>query len=375
MDFELTKEEWVRYDRHLILNEFSVESQRKLKKSKILCVGAGGLANAALPILVGSGIGEIGIVDYDTVELTNLHRQFLFSTQDIGKMKTDVAKERLEQLNNNTKIITYQLSLNETNIEDIISNYDLVIDATDNYYIRYIINDCCMKKSIPICYGSVVQFEGQVTSFMKDGPCLRCLFPEPPPNELIGSCNTSGVFPSMPSVIGNLQATEAVKILLGIGNTLSGRLLVINGLRMEFKEFQIEKDPNCPICANKRMNSIETTELPCGNDVEKNKHPLITSEELLKLKKSGVDDPLLIDVRSENEFQAYNIGGVNIPLNELEGNISEIPRGRRIIVCCKSGLRSKSALEILMKHGFLNASYLKGGVLSYIGIEAKMKHD
>ena len=369
----LNPEEWVRYDRQLTLNEISSKGQLALKKAKILCAGSGGLANSALPILVNSGIGKIGIIDYDLIELSNLHRQFLFTTADLGKSKVSIAKKRLHAMNPNTKIVTYETTLNQDNIREIAADYDIILDTTDNYETRYLINDYCIMSNKSMCYGSVLQFEGHVTTFSgKQGACLRCLFPSPPPQELMVNCNTAGVFSSLPAIIGSIQATEAIKIILTIGEVLSGRFIVINALNMSFREFILSKDPACPICNSDLFPLLLNNKFYCNQPTEYI-DKTISASELLASRNSS--DLFLIDVREKEEHKAFNIGGENIPLSILAEHAKKIPFNKEIILYCKKGIRSKKAFDLLSKMTFKKLRYLKGGIFSYIEEELKHKHE
>lgn len=364
----LSQEELIRYSRHISLDEIGKDGQLTLKSSKVLCVGIGGLGNPALLYLVAAGVGTIGLIDHDVVQPTNLQRQVLYTDSNIGQSKVSVAKATLQQRNPYVNILTFEEKLSKENANNIISKFDVVIDCTDNFMARYLINDVCCSLSKPNVFASIFQFEGQSSVFCtQDGPCYRCLYPEPPSLSMSPSCTEAGVLGVLPGIMGLIQATETIKYILKLGDTLIGKLLNYNALEMNFQKYKINRRPNCPSCALK----ISFTQLPRYELIE-NKAELdyeITPADLLILTKKN--NVLLVDVRELYEREAYHIGGVHIPLNELELRASELGRNILIVTYCMSGARSKKALEILYEKGFKNLKHLQGGIENWIGISKK----
>jgi adenylyltransferase/sulfurtransferase len=359
MNRSLSSEELVRYQRHLSLEEIGTEGQLKLKKAKVLVVGAGGLGCPVLQYLTAAGVGNIGIIDFDKVEISNLQRQILFSTNDIGKYKAEAAAKHLEKLNPFVKFNIYKEKLTATNAVLLFKQYDLIIDGSDNFATRYLVNDAAVLSKKPFIYGSIFRFEGQVSVFnYKNGPTYRCLFPEPPnPNET-PSCSEAGVLGILPGIIGSYQALEAIKIITGTGQVLSGKLLMINTLHNSFQIIEAKRNPKV-ISQIKTIKPFPEENLCFSNSIEE-----ITEIELQELAKS--EHVLLIDVRNPEEQPKLKFAqNINIPLDTLRKNINKIPKNKTLIVYCQTGKRSKKAVEILTgEFGYENVKNLKGGVLN-----------
>ena len=350
----MTKEEKKRYARHIILSELGEAGQLKLKNSKVLVIGAGGLGCPVLQYLTAAGVGTIGIVDFDVVDESNLQRQVLYSIDDIGKYKAEIAKQKSSKQNPYIDLVSYVSNLTSVNALPIISEYDIVVDGTDNFATRYLVNDACVILNKPLVFGSIFKFEGQVSVFnYNDGPTYRCLYPEPPAEGEVPSCAEIGVVGVLPGVIGALMANEVIKIIVGIGDVLTGKLLMFDSLSMQFNVFDVNLDPE-----NKKINTLIDYELFCGSINE------IASEEL-KRKINLKEDFQLIDVREAAEYQLKNIGGLSIPLSELLKNLSKINPEMEIVVHCASGARSKKAVALLREHGFKKVYNLKNGLLDF----------
>lgn len=366
----ISRKEINRYSRQIILSEIGIKGQQKLKNAKVLVVGAGGLGCPALQYLAAAGVGNIGIADSDKVDETNLHRQILFATDDIGKNKAAVAKNKLQKLNSNIRFIVHSLRLTSLNALDVLENYDLVIDGSDNFPTRYLVNDACVMLNKPLVFGSIFKFEGQVSVFnYQDGPTYRCLFPEPPADS--PNCDEIGVLGVLPGIIGTLMANEAMKIILGIGKVLSGKLFVIDALNFQTQLISFEKNPkNLKItelidyenfCASP-LNPLSHRERGKGAGVVRGEVKEISVAELKKLIDEKKDFQL-IDVREEWEYRTANIHGKNIPLGTLEKNIDKISKQKPVILHCKEGGRSKRAVQLLQqKYGFTNLRNLSGGI-------------
>ena len=364
----LSNEEIRRYSRHLIMPEVGMNGQRKLKTSSVLMIGAGGLGSPAGLYLTAAGVGRIGIVDFDTVDESNLQRQVLYTTDQVGKPKLEMARDRLHGLNPHVQIDTYQTHLSSENALDIFTGYNLVVDGTDNFQTRYLVNDACVIKGIPNVYGSIFRFEGQASVFgLDDGPCYRCLYPEPPPPGLVPSCAEGGVFGVLPGIVGSIQANEAIKLLTGIGNPLKGRLLLFDALKMTFRELKLRKNPDCPVCGDSpAQKELIDYEQFCGIDTSWSQYKRdaeyeIEVEELKTLLNNG-NKPVIIDVREKNEYDIANLGGRLIPLQELPRHLDELDPSREIIVHCKMGGRSQQAVELLKSAGFRKIRNLVGGI-------------
>jgi sulfur-carrier protein adenylyltransferase/sulfurtransferase len=372
----LSNEEVKRYSRHLIMPEVGVEGQEKLKKGSVLCIGAGGLGSPAALYLAAAGVGTIGIVDFDVVDYSNLQRQVIHGTSDVGRSKLASAKDRLLELNPHINIETYETALSSKNALELFKPYDVILDGTDNFPTRYLTNDACVLLGKPNAYGSIFRFEGQASVFAtKDGPCYRCLYPEPPPPGLVPSCAEGGVLGVLPGVVGTIQATEAIKLIMGIGEPLIGRFLIYDALRMKFRELKLKKDPDCPVCGtHPTVTALIDYEQFCGvapaaTEVAvstANSNETETDVKELKRKIDAKEDFFLLDVREPNEYQIGKIpGSTLIPLGEVPQRVNEIPRDKEIIVHCKMGGRSAKAAAFLRTQGYTNVKNLKGGILDW----------
>ena len=367
---ELSNEEIFRYSRHLILPEVGLEGQKKLKRARVLLVGVGGLGSPAALYLAAAGVGTLGLVDFDVVDATNLQRQVLHGTSSIGKRKLDSARERIEDLNPNVHVEAHETSLTSRNALEIIGTYDIVIDGTDNFQTRYLVNDACVLLDKPNVYGSIYRFEGQASVFAtKDAPCYRCLFREPPPPGLVPSCAEGGVLGVLPGIIGTIQTTEALKIILGIGETLAGRLLLVDALRMKFRTLNLRKDPTCPACGTHEITELIDYEEFCGvrqaaaaDAAAASAVPEITPTQLAARISRGEDFDL-IDVREPHEWEIARIPGARlIPLATLVEALPTLDSARDIVVHCKGGGRSARAVQQLQASGFRKVWNLAGGI-------------
>ena len=368
----LSAQETARYSRHLVLPEVAIEGQRRLKAASVLLIGAGGLGSPLGLYLAAAGIGHIGIVDFDVVELSNLQRQVLHGTRDVGRRKTDSAAERLRGLNPEIEITTHEIRISSTNAFSLIRPYDIVIDGTDNFPTRYLVNDACVLLGKPNIYGSIFRFHGQASVFMPPaGPCYRCLYPEPPPAESVPSCAEAGVLGILPGVIGSLQATEAVKLILGKGRTLVGRLLLYDALEMQFQEVRIQRDPNCALCGDAPTIKalIDYEEFCAGSGAAarpESEAPREIAARELKARLDRGDDVDILDVRNPEEWIICHIDGATlIPLGELPARLRELDASREIVVHCKTGTRSAKAMAILAGAGFRHVTLLKGGITAW----------
>jgi len=368
---ELNREEFLRYGRHLIIPEVGLEGQRRLKSASVLIIGAGGLGSPLAFYLTAAGVGRIGIVDFDVVDLSNLQRQILHTTKDVGRSKLESAREKLEFLNPNVKIETYEMRLTSENALDLIKEYDIVVDGTDNFPTRYLVNDACVFLKKPNVYGSIFRFEGQVSVFYADkGPCYRCLYKEPPPPGLVPSCAEGGVLGVLPGIIGTIQALETIKLILGIGEPLIGKLLLFDALMMKFRELKLRKDPECPVCGeNPTVKELIDYEAFCGITPEQILHQSgleITPEELKEKLENG-EDIILIDVREPVEYEINRIEGSKlIPLSKLPEKVNELDQTREIVLYCKMGGRSARAVQLLRELGFTRVKNLAGGIDAWI---------
>ena len=367
-DGSLTAQELVRYSRHIGLSEVGEDGQRRLKRASVLIVGAGGLGSPAALYLAAAGVGQIGIADFDTVDPTNLQRQLLHDTANVGQRKTDSARARLGAVNPLVRVETIDEELSAANALDIIAGYDVIIDGTDNFKTRYLTNDACVLLGKPNVYGSVLRFEGQASLFATpDGPCYRCLFPEPPPPGLVPSCAEAGVLGVLPGLVGTIQATEAIKVILGIGETLAGRLLLVDALAMRFRTIRVRRDPGCPACGTREIQSLMDYDELCAPhatvpgqlaaSVQE-----ITPRDLAERVRRG--DPIdLIDVREPYEWRMARIDGARlIPLGQFERAVAEIPPDRDVVLYCHHGFRSRTAAEFLVERGFRRVWNLTGGI-------------
>jgi sulfur-carrier protein adenylyltransferase/sulfurtransferase len=367
----LSKEEIQRYSRHLIMPEVGMDGQLKLKAAKVLCIGTGGLGAPLGQYLAAAGVGRIGLVDFDKVDLTNLQRQILFSTEDVGRPKIEAAAERLRGLNPDIQIDTFETMLTSANSLDILKEYDAIVDGTDNFATRYLVNDACVLLGKPNVYGSIFRFEGQASVFgYPGGPCYRCLYPEPPPPGLVPSCAEGGVLGVLPGIVGSIQAAETLKLIIGKGEPLVGRLLLFDALSMRFRELKLRKNPECPVCgAHPTVTKLIDYAEFCGVRGEEapapvSKVPEITPREL-KARLDRGDDLFILDVREPHEYQICNIGGYLIPLGDLSRRVSELDSSREIVAHCRSGKRSAEASDFLRQAGFRKVLNLKGGILAW----------
>ena len=366
-----------RYSRHLIMPEVGMEGQRKLKAARALCIGAGGLGSPVVLYLGAAGVGTIGIVDFDTVDFSNLQRQIIHGTRDVGRSKLQSAKDRLQDLNPEVNIELHETALSSKNALELLAAYDVIIDGTDNFPTRYLVNDACVILGKPNVYGSIFRFEGQASVFAtKEGPCYRCLYPEPPPPGLVPSCAEGGVLGVLPGIIGTIQATEAIKILIGVGKPLIGRFLIFDALRMHFRELKLRKDSECPVCGtNPTVRELIDYEQFCG--VAPAAHAAAgkvgaavdfdTDVEVLKQRLDRRERVFILDVREPQESQICRIpGSTLIPLGDLPKHLHELEGRGDMVVHCKSGVRSAKAVSLLREAGFKDAKNLKGGILAWI---------
>ena len=371
-EVRLSKEEVLRYSRHLIMPEVGLEGQLKLKRARVLLIGTGGLGAPLGLYLAAAGVGHLGLVDFDVVDFSNLQRQVTFSTGDVGKHKTAAAKARLSGLNPTIQIETFETRLTSENALELFRDFDIIVDGTDNFPTRFLVNDACLLLGKPNVYGSIFRFEGQATVFgYPGGPCYRCLYPEPPPPGLVPSCAEGGVLGVLPGIVGSIQAMETIKLILGSGEPLVGRLLLFDALGMRFRELKLRKNPACPVCGDHRTITklidyeefcgIRGVEAPAaaGGDV-----PSISVEELKK-KLDAKADIFILDVREPHEYQICNLNGKLIPLGELPRRVNELDSSREMVVHCRSGKRSADAIQFLQKAGFKKLLNLKGGVLAW----------
>ena len=370
---ELTSADLSRYARHISLPEVGIEGQQKLKAARVLCVGAGGLGSPLVLYLAAAGIGNLGIVDFDRVDASNLQRQIIHTTNDIGRSKLDSAAEKLAALNPGVKVVKHETMLTSANALEILNDYDIVADGTDNFPTRYLVNDACVLLGKPNVYGSVFRFEGQASVFAtRDGPCYRCLYPEPPPPGTVPNCAEGGVLGILPGLVGVIQATEVIKLVLAKGDPLIGRLLLVDALAMRFRELKLKKNPECPVCGeNPTVTRLIDYQQFCGltpnSSQEKtlnNGIPQITVQELKQHLDAG-DDIMILDVREPHEYQIANIGGTLIPQNQVPQRLAEIDRNREIVVQCRSGARSQRIAEFLASQGYPNVKNLAGGILAW----------
>jgi sulfur-carrier protein adenylyltransferase/sulfurtransferase len=372
----LSNEEVQRYSRHLIIPEVGVEGQKRLKNARVVCIGAGGLGSPASLYLAAAGVGTLGIVDFDVVDFSNLQRQILYSSNDVGRRKVEAAAGRLTSLNPEVRVVTHETPLSSANALDILRDYDVVVDGADNFPTRYLVNDACVLLGKPNAYGSIFRFDGQASVFAtKGGPCYRCLYPEPPPPGLVPSCAEGGVLGVLPGIIGTIQATEAIKLILGVGTTLAGRLLLLDALSMEFRTMKLRRDPACPVCGDHpTVTALIDYQQFCGIPAAASAAAAIPAvpEISVDALKSAIDRHerlWILDVREPREFEICRIpGSTLIPLGELPKRLSEIPNGADapdIVVHCKMGGRSAKAVALLREKG-LNARNVTGGILAWI---------
>jgi molybdopterin/thiamine biosynthesis adenylyltransferase/rhodanese-related sulfurtransferase len=370
-EVKLSKEEVQRYSRHLIMPEVGLEGQLKLKRARVLLIGTGGLGAPLGLYLAAAGVGHLGLVDFDVVDYSNLQRQVTFSTTDVGKPKTEAAKERLSGLNPTIEIETFETRLTSENALDMFRDFDIIVDGTDNFPTRFLVNDACLLLGKPNVYGSIFRFEGQATVFgYPGGPCYRCLYPEPPPPGLVPSCAEGGVLGVLPGIVGSIQAMETIKLILGTGEPLVGRLLLFDALAMRFRELKLRRNPSCPMCGdNRTITKLIDYEEFCA--IRGEEAPPMTdgipeiSAKDLKARQDRGDDIFILDVREPHEYQICNLNGKLIPLGELPRRVNELDSSREMVVHCRSGKRSADAIQFLQKAGFKKLLNLKGGVLAW----------
>jgi molybdopterin/thiamine biosynthesis adenylyltransferase/rhodanese-related sulfurtransferase len=367
----LSNEEILRYSRHLIMPEVGMEGQLKLKNAKVLLIGTGGLGAPLGLYLAAAGVGKLGLVDFDVVDFTNLQRQVTFGTSDVGKHKSEAARARLSNLNPDIEVKSFETQLTSANALELFEDFDIIVDGTDNFPTRYLVNDACVLLGKPNVYGSIFRFEGQATVFgMADGPCYRCLYPEPPPPGLVPSCAEGGVLGVLPGIVGSIQAMETIKLILGAGDHLVGRLLLFDALGMKFRELKLRKNPDCPMCGKNRTihQLIDYYEF-CGVRGEEAPAPDLHVPEMtpreLKARLDRGDEVYILDVREPHEYQICNIKGHLLPLGELPRRVHELDSSREIVAHCRSGKRSAEAVDFLRKAGFRKIHNLKGGILAW----------
>ena len=367
---KLSNEEILRYSRHLIMPEVAMEGQLKLKQARVLCIGAGGLGSPLALYLAAAGVGTLGMVDFDVVDFTNLQRQVIHGTSDVGRPKLDSARDRLRELNPSVEVVPYETRLSSENALDIFKDFDIIADGTDNFPTRYLVNDACVLLGKPNVYASIFRFEGQASVFgLKDGPCYRCLYPEPPPPGLVPSCAEGGVLGILPGLLGVVQATEAVKLILGKGQPLVGRLLLVDALAMRFRELKLRKNPDCPACgAHPTIRELIDYQEFCGIRGEEHEPEVAVPETTpleVKKKLDGGEGLFILDVREPHEYQICNINGHLIPLGELPARVHELNSADEIVAHCRSGMRSAQAVDFLRKAGFRKVKNMKGGILAW----------
>jgi len=366
----LSNDEILRYSRHLIMPEVGLEGQQRLKAARVLCIGAGGLGSPLALYLGAAGVGTLGLVDFDVVDYTNLQRQILHATPDVGRPKLASAAEKLRAMNPYLDVKTFETRLTSDNALDILRDFDVVVDGTDNFATRYLVNDACVLLGKPNVYGSIFRFEGQASVFAtREGPCYRCLYPEPPPPGLVPSCAEGGVLGILPGLVGVIQATEAIKLVLGRGEPLVGRLLLVDALSMRFRELKLRKNPDCPVCGERRtITHLIDYEEFCGVRGEEAEVqtgvPEIAVEELKRRRETG-EDLVLVDVREPHEVQICSLGGMLIPLGDLARRAHELDSSRDLVVYCRSGARSARAVAFLRQAGFKKVRNLAGGILAW----------
>jgi sulfur-carrier protein adenylyltransferase/sulfurtransferase len=366
----LTHDEMLRYSRHLVMPEVGVAGQEKLKAARVLCIGAGGLGSPVALYLAAAGIGTLGIVDFDVVDSSNLQRQVLFTTEDVGKPKVERAAARIKALNPFIEVRMFNTKLTSANALEIFRDFDIIADGTDNFATRYLVNDACVLSGKLNVYASIFRFEGQASIFADPaGPCYRCLYPEPPPPGLVPSCAEGGVLGILPGLLGLIQSTEVIKTVLGSKETLVGRLLLVDAMAMKFRELKLAKDPECPVCGtNPTVKALIDYEEFCSvrgeEKVVAQTVPEIQPEELKRRLDAG-EDLFVLDVREPFEYQLANLGAKLIPLGELPQRTSELDPNREIVAHCKGGVRSAKAVEILQQAGFKKVSSLAGGILAW----------
>ena len=367
---DLSTDELRRYSRHLILPEIGVEGQKKIRAASVLCIGAGGLGSPIAMYLAAAGVGRLGIVDFDAVEFSNLQRQILHGTADVGRLKTESARDTIRRLNPGVEVVLHQARLTSQNALEVLRPYDIVVDGTDNFPTRYLTNDACVLLQKPNVYGSIFRFEGQASVFAPHlgAPCYRCLYPEPPPPGLVPSCAEGGVLGVLPGIIGLIQATEILKLITGIGVALLNRLLLFNALDMKFRELKLRRDPQCPLCGPRpTITQLIDYQQFCGLTPENETNAMHPDEVTVQEMKRALDDPRLgikvLDVREPDEYQIAHIAGVSLlPLSQLAQRFSELDPDQEYYLHCKGGGRSMKALQFLRQQGFKRLKNVKGGI-------------
>jgi sulfur-carrier protein adenylyltransferase/sulfurtransferase len=370
-EVKLSREEIQRYSRHLIMPEVGMEGQLKLKRARVLTIGTGGLGAPLGLYLAAAGVGHLGLVDFDVVDSSNLQRQVTFTTADVGKPKSEAAKARLSALNPAIQIVSYETRLTSENALELFRDYDIIVDGTDNFPTRFLVNDACVLLGKPNVYGSIFRFEGQATVFgYPGGPCYRCLYPEPPPPGLVPSCAEGGVLGVLPGIVGSIQAMETIKLILGTGEPLVGRLLLFDALAMRFRELKLKRNPDCPLCGEHRtLTKLIDYEEFCG--IRGEETPAMTDgiQEItateLKARQDRGEKLFILDVREPHEYQICNLNGKLIPLGELPRRVNELDSSVEMVVHCRSGKRSADAIHFLQTAGFKKLLNLKGGVLAW----------
>src|SRR6266436_2392079 len=370
---ELNNDEIRRYSRHLILPEVGLSGQKKICSTSVLCIGAGGLGSPIAMYLAAAGVGKLGLLDFDTVDFSNLQRQIIHGTPDVGRPKTQSASETIKRINPNVQVVLHNTRFTSENALEVIRPYDIVVDGTDNFPTRYLTNDACVLLKKPNVYGSIFRFEGQASVFAPHlgGPCYRCLYPEPPPPGMVPSCAEGGVLGVLPGIVGCIQATEILKLALGKGSSLIGRLLLFNALDMKFRELKLRRDPECPLCGeNPTITKLIDYEQFCGIPAEPAATAPNPDEVSVQEMKRALDDPKLgikvIDVREPDEYQIAHVDGVPlIPLNTLPQRFTELDPNQTLYVHCKSGIRSMKAVKFLKEQGFKYAKSVKGGISAW----------
>jgi len=375
---EITVDEVRRYSRHLIIPDVGMSGQKRLKNAKVLCVGAGGLGSPALMYLAAAGVGTLGIVEFDTVDESNLQRQIIHGQSDIGRSKAESARDSVKEINPYVQVNLHELRLDSSNVMDLFAQYDLIVDGTDNFATRYLVNDACVLLNKPYVWGSIYRFDGQASVFWSEyGPCYRCLYPEPPPPGMVPSCAEGGVLGVLCASIGSIQVTEAIKVLTGIGDPLVGSLMVYDALEMSYRKIKVRKDPNCALCGdNPTVTGLIDYDAFCGSVSDAAAEAIVEStisvkqlDEMLKARERGERDFVLIDVREPGEYEIVNIpGSVLIPKNEfLMGDaLSSLPQDKQIVLHCKVGGRSAEVLAAVKGAGFKDAIHVGGGVLAWV---------
>jgi molybdopterin/thiamine biosynthesis adenylyltransferase/rhodanese-related sulfurtransferase len=365
---DLTLRERQRYSRHLLLPEVGEEGQRRLKAARVLCVGAGGLGSPAALYLAAAGVGTLGLVDFDVVDFSNLQRQIIHGTSDVGRSKLASAQSRVSELNPEVHVETFDAHFSVANAKTLVEAFDVIVDGTDNFPARYLVNDACVIYGRPNAWGSIFRFEGQASVFAAPGgPCYRCLHPEPPPAGLVPSCAEAGVLGVLPGIIGTIQATEALKLILGIGDSLIGRFLIYDALKMRFRELKLPKDPDCPVCGvNPTITTLTESAAACADKGDRSLYLEMSVTDLKRRVDSGTA-PIILDVREPGEVAICCISGSQrIPLGELPRRLGELDPSAEIVVHCKSGGRSARAVTLLREKGFIRTSNLTGGILNWI---------